>query len=133
MSRLKVCLPALLALSLALPAMAAAQANVSGPWEVTIDSPQGPMSIDADLKQDGEALTGMITSPMGNVELKGTFKNDELAFSYSVPLQGQNLDITMTGKLAGDTIDVWDGDLEGDTLRGRYRKSGVGAVFVRVP
>jgi hypothetical protein len=102
---MKVCLPALLALSLALPAMAAAQANVSGPWEVTIDSPQGAMSIDANLKQDGEALTGMITSPMGNVELKGTFKNNELAFSYSVPLQGQNLDITMTGKLAGDTID----------------------------
>ena len=105
MSRMKVCLPALLAFSLAVPAVAAAQADVSGLWEVTIESPQGPMSIDADLKQAGEALTGMITSPMGNVELKGTFKNDELAFSYSVPLQGQNLDITMTGKLAGDTID----------------------------
>lgn len=105
MPRLKVCLPALLALSLAVPAMAAAQANITGPWEVTIDSPQGPMSIDANLKQDGEVLTGMIVSPMGNVELKGTFKNNELAFSYSVPLQGQNLDITMTGKLAGDTID----------------------------
>ena len=105
MPRLKVCLPALFALSLALPAMAAAQATITGPWEVTIDSPQGAMSIDANLKQDGEALTGMIISPMGNVELKGTFKNNELAFSYSVPLQGQNLDITMTGKLAGDTID----------------------------
>ena len=105
MSRLKVCLSALLALSLALPAVAAAQSNVTGPWEVTIDSPQGAMSIDADLKQDGEALTGNIVSPMGNVELKGTFKNDELSFSYSVPLQGQNLDITMTGKLVGDTID----------------------------
>jgi hypothetical protein len=105
MSRLKVCLPALLAFSLAVPAVAAAQADVSGLWEVTIESPQGPMSIDADLKQAGEALTGMITSPMGNVELKGTFKNNELAFSYSVPLQGQNLDITMTGKLAGDAID----------------------------
>jgi hypothetical protein len=105
MSRLKVCLSAVLALSLVLPAVAAAQSNVTGPWEVTIDSPQGAMSIDADLKQDGEALTGNITSPMGNVELKGTFKNDELSFSYSVPLQGQNLDITMTGKLVGDTID----------------------------
>ena len=105
MSRLKVCLSAVLALSLVLPAVAAAQSNVTGPWEVTIDSPQGAMSIDADLKQDGEALTGNIVSPMGNVELKGTFKNDELSFSYSVPLQGQNLDITMTGKLVGDTID----------------------------
>ena len=105
MSRLNICLSALLTLSLALPAVAAAQANITGPWEVTIDSPQGAMSIDADLKQDGEALTGNIISPMGNVELKGTFKNDELSFSYSVPLQGQNLDITMTGKVVGDTID----------------------------
>jgi hypothetical protein len=102
---MKVCLPALLAFSLAVPAVAAAQANITGLWEVTIDSPQGPMSIDAELKQNGEALTGMITSPMGNTEIKGTFKNNELAFSYSVPLQGQNLDISMTGKLAGDAID----------------------------
>jgi autotransporter translocation and assembly factor TamB len=94
-----------LALSLTIPAAAAAQANLTGPWEVTIDSPQGAMTIDADLKQQGEALTGVITSPMGTVELKGTFKNDELSFSYTVPLQGQNLDITMTGKLAGETID----------------------------
>jgi hypothetical protein len=94
-----------LALALTIPAAAAAQASVTGPWEVTIDSPQGAMTIDADLKQEGEALTGVITSPMGTVELKGTFKNNELAFSYTVPLQGQNLDITMTGKLAGETID----------------------------
>jgi hypothetical protein len=105
MFRLKVWLPALLAFSLAVPAVAAAQANITGLWEVTIDSPQGPMSIDAELKQNGEALTGMIISPMGNTEIKGTFKNNELAFSYSVPLQGQNLDISMTGKLADDTID----------------------------
>jgi autotransporter translocation and assembly factor TamB len=94
-----------LALTLTIPAAATAQANLTGPWEVTIDSPQGAMTIDADLKQEGEALTGVITSPMGTVELKGTFKNDELSFSYTVPLQGQNLDITMTGKLAGDNID----------------------------
>jgi hypothetical protein len=95
----------LLALVLAQPAVAAAQANVSGLWEVTMDSPQGPMTIDADLKQDGEAVTGTIISPMGNVDVKGTFKNGELAFAYSVPLQGQNLDITMTGKLVGESID----------------------------
>jgi hypothetical protein len=105
MPRTNVLAPAWIALVLALPLTAGAQATISGLWEVTIDSPQGAMTIDADMKQDGEALTGMITSPMGNVEIKGTFKNDELSFSYSVPLQGQNLDITMTGKLAGDTID----------------------------
>ncbi len=105
MPRRKLVAPAWIALVLALPVTAGAQSNISGPWEVTIDSPQGAMTLDADLKQNGEALTGVITSPMGTVEIKGTFKNDELAFSYTVPLQGQNLDITMTGKLAGETID----------------------------
>jgi hypothetical protein len=45
-------------------------------------------------------------------------------------------EVTLTliaNQLAGDTIDVWDGELVGDTLRGTYRKAGVGAVFVRVP
>ena len=45
-------------------------------------------------------------------------------------------EVTLTliaNQLAGDTIDVFEGALEGDTLRGRYQKSGVGAVFVRVP
>jgi hypothetical protein len=117
MPRLNILAPAAFALALAIPSPAAAQADISGPWEVTIDSPQGAMTIDADLKQDGEALTGMITSPMGNVEVKGTFKSNELSFSYSVPLQGQNLDITMTGKLAGD-----------DTIDGLVAIAGLGEV-----
>lgn len=104
MSRLNV-LAALMVCALSIAGPAAAQTDISGPWEVTIDSPQGAMTIDADLKHSGEALTGMITSPMGSVEIKGTFKNNELSFSYTVPLQGQNLDITMTGKLAGETLD----------------------------
>jgi len=47
---------------------------------------------------------------------------------------GTEVTLTLVGnQIAGDTIDVWDGALDGDTLRGRYRKSGVGAVFGRVP
>lgn len=108
MLRLRVPAPALLlvlALTASLPATAAAQADISGAWEVTIDSPQGAMAIDADLKQDGEAVTGVITSPMGSVEIKGTLVKDALSFAYSVPLQGQSLEITMAGKVAGDTMD----------------------------
>jgi hypothetical protein len=83
---------------------ALAQSDISGAWEVTIDSPQGAMAIDASFKQAGEAVTGMITSPMGNVELKGTLVKDALSFNYTVPLQGQNLDIQMAGKVTGDSM-----------------------------
>jgi hypothetical protein len=63
------------------------------------------MTIDADLKQAGEDVTGTITSAMGTVEVKGTLVQDALTFNYTVPMQGQNLEISMTGKVAGETID----------------------------
>lgn len=108
MPRMRVPAPAViltLALTVALPTAAAAQSDISGAWEVTIDSPQGALAIDADFKQAGEAVTGLITSPMGSVEIKGTLVKDALSFSYTVPLQGQNLDITMTGKVDKETMD----------------------------
>lgn len=104
---LRLRLPAALACALALtapPLAAAAQSDISGAWEVTIDSPQGAMAIDAEFTQAGEAVTGMITSPMGSVEIKGTLVSDALAFDYTVPLQGQNLEIKMAGTVAGETM-----------------------------
>ena len=81
-----------------------AQIDISGAWIVTVDSPQGQMQIDTNFKQVGEKVTGDVTSPMGSVEFAGTLVKDELAVSYSVPVQGQTLEIRMTGKVADDTI-----------------------------
>lgn len=39
----------------------------------------------------------------------------------------------LANQLAGDTLDVFTGELSGDTLRGTYRKSGGTSVFVRSP
>jgi hypothetical protein len=49
-------------------------------------------------------------------------------------LLGSNVTLTLlTNQLAGDTLDVFDGEINGDTLRGGYWKSGKLATFVRVP
>jgi hypothetical protein len=81
-----------------------AQVDISGTWIVTVDSPQGQMQIDTNFKQVGEKVTGDVTSPMGSVEFAGTLVKDELTVTYSVPVQGQTLEIRMTGKVADDTI-----------------------------
>lgn len=39
----------------------------------------------------------------------------------------------LNGQLAGDTVDVFIGELAGDTLRGTYQKRGTSAVFLRAP
>ena len=51
---------------------------------------------------------------------------------------GQQLGSTITlallvNQLAGDTVDVFTGELRGDTLTGTYRKNGGTAVFLRIP
>jgi hypothetical protein len=103
MNRITCTLLALAFLAIA-PALALAQADISGSWDVTIDSPQGPAAVEATLKQDGENVTGQIISPLGNVELKGTMVKDTLTVNYSIPLQGQTLEITMNGKLEGADV-----------------------------
>jgi hypothetical protein len=46
---------------------------------------------------------------------------------------GSDVTLALVGTLAADTIEVWEGQLKGDTLRGAYRSSGIPAVFVKAP
>jgi hypothetical protein len=103
MSRLNTTLLAL-AFALSLPYPAFAQGDVTGDWTVTVESPQGATSIDATMKQAGEDLTGTITSPMGAVDFKGKVIKDALNVSYTLDLQGNSIEIKMTGTVAGDSI-----------------------------
>lgn len=103
MSRVKSCVLAL-AFVLSLPYSALAQVDVTGDWAVTIESPQGPMTIDTTMKQAGEDLTGTITSPMGSVDFKGKLVKDALNVNYTMDLQGNSIQITMTGTVAGESM-----------------------------
>jgi len=103
MSQPKMTLLAL-AFALSLPYPALAQVDITGDWTVTVESPQGTTSIDATMKQAGEDLTGTITSPMGAVDFKGKVIKDALDVSYTLNLQGNSIEIKMTGTVAGDSI-----------------------------
>ena len=88
-----------------LAAPAVAQTNLTGDWEVTINSPQGANSSTCTLKQDGDKVSGVLKSPMGELPFSGgTLTGDQLKFAFTVNVQGQGLEITLTGKVDGDTI-----------------------------
>lgn len=88
---------------LALPVRA--QTSVAGDWDVTIQSAQGTTSVLVTFKQDGSKLSGIFKSPMGELPFKdGTLEGNDLKFGFSIPLQGQSLDVTMTGKVDGASI-----------------------------
>ena len=95
---------------------AAAQASVDGTWKLTFQTDQGAVDADMTLKQDGEKVTGSLTSPQGEAPLDGTFKGGKLVLSLSVDAGGQALTIT------------FDGALEQDTLKGNVDFGGFGSA-----
>jgi hypothetical protein len=93
-----------LAVYILLRGAASAQGDITGAWEVTVDSPQGAATIDVAFKQVGEVVTGAITTPMGVVDFKGTLIDDALRVSSAFEIQGNKLDFALTATVTGDTM-----------------------------
>jgi len=100
-----VCVLSGLACALVLAVSAMAQsAGVTGDWDVTINSPQGARTAKVSFKQEGEKLTGVFKSQRGDISLEGTIKGKEIKFKYTVKFQDQDLAITLSGAVDGDSM-----------------------------
>lgn len=78
--------------------------DVSGAWDATLESPQGPFQVVTTFKQEGEKVTGTQASPMGEAPLEGTVTGNELKFTITIDMQGQQAVITFTAKVEGDSM-----------------------------
>jgi hypothetical protein len=87
-----------------LAAPAAAQINLTGDWDMTIQSPQGTNTVKVTLTQDGETVSGRVTSQLGELPVTGALTGDDLKIAFTLPIQGQSIDIVMTGKVEGPTL-----------------------------
>jgi hypothetical protein len=95
----------LLALSLLTASPVLAQTNVTGDWDVTVTSPQGTNTTPVSFKQEGAKVSGIFKGPQGSLPFDGgSVTGDDLKFTFTVQVQGMELPITLTGKIAGDTI-----------------------------
>jgi hypothetical protein len=78
-----------------------AQGSIAGDWDLSINAPEGVMNATASLKQDGENVTGSITSAQGTVELKGTYKAKKVELAFQVQTPNGPLDIKVNGDVDG--------------------------------
>lgn len=78
--------------------------DVSGTWDMAVETQQGTMSLTATFKQEGEKLTGTQASPMGETVLEGSVKGTDIAFAIVFNMQGQDITITYAGKIDGETM-----------------------------
>ena len=81
-----------------------AQGSVAGAWELSINGPEGPITAKADLKQDGEKVTGTITSPQGTVDLAGTYKGKTVNVAFKIESPQGPLEIKVNGEVDGNKM-----------------------------
>jgi hypothetical protein len=79
-----------------------AKTDVSGKWTFTVQTDAGSGTPTVTLKQDGEKLTGHYSSAtLGEADLTGTVKGDDVKFSFNADAGGTQLVVTYTGKVDG--------------------------------
>ena len=88
-------------------ALCAFAQEVGGHWQLSMDSPHGPLKGSLELKQDGTKVTGTLElGPMGSFAVKGNAEGSKIAFDIELPDNAGTLKFSGTiaeGKMSGTT------------------------------
>jgi len=85
---------------------AAAQANVSGTWEITIEGPEGAANATAVLQQDGMTFSGTISVDQAESAqiANGKIEGNTMSFQLVVSVQGMDFALDVQGEVDGDSV-----------------------------
>jgi hypothetical protein len=86
------------------PEAAAVKVDVTGVWDMTVETPNGAIENVGTLKQEGEKLTGTLASQMGEIALEGTVVGNEIKWLLNIDMGGQQMSIAFAGKVEGETM-----------------------------
>jgi hypothetical protein len=96
---------AVLSLGLLNSAPLFAQANnVTGEWAFNVTTDQGGGTPTITLKQDGEKLTGKYVGQLGTADLTGTVKGNDIKFTFTLDVQGQQAPVNYEGTVEKNTM-----------------------------
>jgi len=99
----------------------AADANVAGEWDLSVETQAGTGTPHFSLKQDGNKLSGTYKGMLGESPVTGTVNGNDISISFEVNAQGMDLAISYTGTVDGATMKgtVKLGDLGEGTFTGK--------------
>ncbi len=104
MRTLKTGLAALLAIAAFSVAQVADAADVTGTWIMAVETSAGSGSPTFVLVQKGDALSGSYKGLLGEAQVTGTVKGDEVTIEYKVDGQAGSLAVKYWGKTDGKTM-----------------------------
>jgi hypothetical protein len=87
--------------------------NITGAWVFEVETQAGTGNPSFTFKQDGEKLTGKYKGALGEADLTGTVKGDQVEFSFKV-----------TGQVEGTV--TYTGTTDGKTMKGKVKLAELG-------
>jgi hypothetical protein len=85
--------------------------DITGKWAFDVTTSAGAGKPTVTFKQSGETLTGHYSSTnLGEADLNGTVKGQDIAFKFVGTVQGMSVDVTYTGTIEGN--DAMKGTLD---------------------
>lgn len=78
-------------------------ADVSGSWDLTVESQGGTSHPSITLKQDGERISGTYEGKLEG-RLEGTIKGNEINFSLSLKFEDVSYTVTYSGTVAENSM-----------------------------
>lgn len=106
---------AILVIGASVAAAQAAKVNVTGKWAFNVETAAGSGTPTITFTQDGEKLTGKYAGQLGEADLTGTVKGQDIAFTFNVDAQGTMLNFKYTGTIENK-----------DALKGKVEIVGLG-------
>jgi hypothetical protein len=77
--------------------------SADGDWKITINTPMGPQSINANIKTSGGSFTGTTKGPFGEQQISGGVSGDTLTWSAGIT-QPMPMTLEFEAKVDGDTM-----------------------------
>src|SRR5215468_1973514 len=94
----------LLVFFLASLAFARQSSDVAGTWNVSMDSPNGPVALRVVIKFDGDKMTAVIAGPNGDTPMRGKLEGKTITLGFNAPPEFNSIEITLTGTIEGNSM-----------------------------
>ncbi len=92
-------------------------ADVSGTWNVSVQTPDQTVGSVLVIQQKGDTLSGTLESDLGRAAINGMVKGDTVNFAFGLDMGGQALNIQASAVLT-----------DKDTMNGQMDVSGMGGM-----
>lgn len=90
-------------------------ADLTGTWDVSVQTPDQAISSTLTVEQKGDSISGVLASEVGQANVRGVVKGDTVNFAFGLDMGGQAIEIAATALLS-----------DKDNMAGSMDVSGMG-------